>query len=471
VTTTTSVNLYGLNQTAQPVYTVSDSAGNLWQLQTTVLGLSTGVNVLNFQAGSPGAISTTPNTIVNQVTVVLGVTSVNNPTTYTSLGINEESDALLRIRRAKSVSLGSQGYLSGLYAALENITGVTSAFVYENNTGAPIQIDPDDLIPAHSIWVIVAGSGAASAIANAIYIKRNAGCGMYGTQSYSITQVDGTLFTVFWDNVSTVNLFIAFTATSLNGTTAPSVGAIRTGLVTSFVPTVFQEVNINALATQVQIIDSNTLVTGAGFTTGTVQTITLSGVAASGNFYIDYNGTDSTIFAYTASAASIQAELRTLTGDTGLTVTGTPESGPIVITFSTTTNVQALFYVPITGAHASTLATSAPATITFSYNENYSNTLTPNSRKFQFTVQSSDIVILAMQLSPASAVVAPLGTQTFTALGGYGNYYYSFVTNSSGGSINSSTGVYTAGSTPLVTDEIMAQDAMGNSVTANITVT
>ena len=89
-------------------------------------------------------------------TIVLGVTSVNNPTTYTTLGTNQESDSALKLRRQISVSIGSQGYLQGLLGALESINGVSSAFVYENNTG----ITNADGVPGHSIWVIVAGSDA-----------------------------------------------------------------------------------------------------------------------------------------------------------------------------------------------------------------------------------------------------------------------------------------------------------------------
>src|SRR5208283_4347750 len=78
IVTSTSVNLYGLDQTAQPVYTSADSSGNQWQLMTTQLGVAAGTNVFNFQAAIPGATITIPNTITVQVTIVLGVTSVNN---------------------------------------------------------------------------------------------------------------------------------------------------------------------------------------------------------------------------------------------------------------------------------------------------------------------------------------------------------------------------------------------------------
>ena len=454
-----SVNLYGLDQTAQSVFTVQDNAGNQWQLQTTQLGVS-GTQVYAFQAANPGAVLTTPNTITIPVTIVLGVTSINNPTTYTTLGINAETDAALRIRRLQSASLASQGYYAGLLAALENINGVTSAFVYENTTGATNGAG----VPGHSIWVIVAGSGAAASIANAIYTKRNAGCGMYGGISYNVTQLDGSQFTVLWDTVATQNLFVAFTATSVNGTTPPNISAVRTALATSFVPGVYSEVNINTLATLVQAIDPNTLVTAAGFSLGLTQTLGLSGVPASGTFVVNYNGNTSASINWNDSASAIQTKLQAVAGLTAATVTGSLASQSLVVALNST---QALGLLYVT---SNSLQTAGAAAITFSYNEGYSNTLLPSSQKNQFLVSSANVIITAMQLSPASATVAHTATKQFAVYGGYGTYTWAFVTNNSGGTITSS-GLYTAGSTPSVTDTISATDVLGNTITGSITVT
>lgn len=267
--TTQTIALFGLDQSAVPVYTVADNAGTQWQLQFSNASLAAGTHALSFQSATPGAISTTPNTITTPVTIVLGVASINNPSTYTTLGTNEETDAQLKLRRQISVALPSQGYYDGLLAALENIPGVTYAFIEENDTG----VTNADGVPGHSIWVIVAGSGAASAIAQAIYVKRNAGCGMYNTQgigggnpvSFNVTQADGTIFTVKWDTVVASTPDIKFTATSIDGVNPPNIPAILTSLPTTFTPAIAATVNINDLATDVQLADPNTLVTNAGF--------------------------------------------------------------------------------------------------------------------------------------------------------------------------------------------------------------
>lgn len=328
--TSQSLNLFGLDQSTNAIYTVSDSAGNQWELITTVLGLTAGTNSLPFRAATPGAVQTIPNTITVPVSIVIGVTSINNPTIYTTLGINEESDAALKLRRQISVSLSSQGYLQGLLAALENINGVTSAFVYENITSS---IDANG-VPGHSLWAIVGGTptsalglawdatvtysygqivssggvnyiswqnnntnnivtdtgfwGVYNPVAQAIYSKRNAGCGMKGSTNYTITQIDGTNFTVLWDTVTNEPLFIAFTASSLDGVNAPNLAGILANLPINYVPGVNAEVNINQLSTLVQQIDSNTLVTNSGFSTsiGGSYTVTLSPSAKNFQFII-----------------------------------------------------------------------------------------------------------------------------------------------------------------------------------------
>lgn len=461
VVTSQSVNLFGLDQSDEQVFTVSDNAGNHWLLQETQLGIGPGTDVLNFRAATPGAQLTVPNTINVPVTIVLGVTSINNPTTYTTLGLNEESDAVLKVRRQKSVSLASQGYLAGLLAALENITGMASAFVYENNS----DVTDGDGIPSHTIWVIVSGTAADADIAQAIYTKRNAGAGLFGSTSYVITQVNGLPFTVLWDVVIPQALFMTFTVSSLDGVTAPNIAAIRAGLGSGFVPGVNAEVNINALATMVQQIDPNTLVTAAGFSTAVSQIMALSGIAASGSFKLNYNGVQSAAINWNDSIGTIQTKLQGMTGLSAATVTGSIASQLLTFNLSAITDILGLLYVS-----NNTLATVAPVAITFGYSQTYTNTLSPSSKQRQFVVSADDIIITPMQLSPAASQITTGGSVTFTGLGGYGTYFYSILTNNSGASIDSSSGLYTAGATPNVMDTVKVVDSLGNIATTTISV-
>jgi uncharacterized phage protein gp47/JayE len=463
-----SVNLYGLDGLdpggergdGNAVYTVADNAGNRWQLVTSQLGVGPGTAAYEFVAVLPGAQLTIPNTITVQVTVVLGVTSVNNPTTYTSLGENEEQDDALRLRRQRSVSLASQGYLKGLIAALLNVSGVTSAFVYENLGDAP---DVDG-VPGHSIWVIVAGNGAAAMIAQAIYTKRNAGCGMKGDQTYNITQEDGTLFTVRWDEVVTRTVFIRFTVSPIDGVTPVSVQLVREGVAGALVPEVNERLNVNQIATLAQEADPNTLVTAAGVSLGVEQTLSLSGVPASGDFKLNYDGAQSAVISWNDDIGTIQSKVQAVPGLSGVLVTGSLAGQELVFDLSALSNVMALLYV-----EDNTLQTVAPADITFAYDADYANTLAPPSKANQLVVLESNVIVLAVSLLPASSAAQGGATVQFAAAGGYGAYTYSLSVDNSGASIDAETGLYTAGNV-AGTDTVRVTDKLGNTATATVTV-
>lgn len=460
ITCTQSVNLYGLDQSAQPVYTVADNAGNQWQLQVTQLGVAAGAHVLNFQAAAAGAVLTVPNTITVPVTIVLGVSAINNPTLYTTLGVNEESDAAAKIRRQKSVSLPAQGFTDSLEAALENLSGVTSAVVYENDTS----ITDSNGIPANSIWAVVGGSGAAVDIADAIYTYRSEGCGTFGSVSYTLTQLDGSAFTVTWDALVSQNVFVKLTASSINGTAAPSLAAIQAQLPALFQPGAHAAVDINQLATFVQQVDPNCLVTGAGYASGQTQTLLFSDAAASGSFVLNYNGVATAAINWNDSIATVQTKVQAVAGLSAVIVTG-----GLWWTFdlSSVPSVQGLLT-----ATANTLATAGAVPVTISNTTTIAAaTLVPSSLKNQFQITSANVILLPMLLTAGGASAVTHGTTTtLTGLGGYGALTYSFQTNASGGSVNATTGAYTAGGATGVADVLKVADAIGNSATLSLTV-
>ena len=213
VTVNQALTLQGLDTFPNSPFIVSDNAGNQFALLNTYAFGGAGSQNLNFQAVQIGATVVAANTLTTIVTVQLGVTSVTNGTLSGTTGTATETDYALRLRRQQSVALPSKGYLQGLIGALLAITGVTSAEVLENITNTT---DANG-IPGHSIWVIVAG-GANADIANAIYIKRNAGCGMKGGISVPITQVDLTVFNVLFDRPTSENLYISFSVHAVTGT-------------------------------------------------------------------------------------------------------------------------------------------------------------------------------------------------------------------------------------------------------------
>ena len=209
VTVSQAVTLPGLDAAIDDPngtgFTIQDGSGNSFILTSTTYLGSPGTSTLTFRSQAIGAVQTIPNTLTNQLTRVLGVTAVNNPEAAYSLGVDEETDAQLRTRTARSFALASTGGADAVEAALHSIGDVTDALVIENATPATLLGTP-----ANSIWVIVTG-GTPLGIAAAIYAKKGIGCGMRGAQTYVIERADGTGFTAQWDNAIAEPLHLKLT--------------------------------------------------------------------------------------------------------------------------------------------------------------------------------------------------------------------------------------------------------------------
>lgn len=257
VTADRALTIAGLDTAPLAPFTVSDSTGNQFVLVAAHAFSGAGSADLAFEAKLLGPVAALPNTLTTIVTVQLGVVSVNNASGPTTLGLAEETDYALRIRRAKSVSLPSQGYLEGLVAALIDTTGVTVANVYENDTSST----DGDGIPGHSIWVVVRG-GENMAIANAIYVKRNAGCGMKGSVSVNVLQVDGSYFTILFDRPVDEDLYISFDVTAITGSVDPTF--IRNQLLAQLNYGINQPADTTSIVSLIRAISPNASVSNEG---------------------------------------------------------------------------------------------------------------------------------------------------------------------------------------------------------------
>lgn len=378
ITVSGACTLPGLDQTAQPVFTYQDPQGNQYQLVATQYPSVAGTYSYLFQAALPGAVSSALNTITVPVNTVVQVTAVNNPTTWTTLGEDEETDFNFRLRALVSTAIASQGFFDSLFAVLGAVPQATKIQVYENllDTVSPNARCAVAGVPAHGIWAIVQGSAAPAAIAQAIYTQRSLGSNMRGAQSFQITTKQGTLFTVYWDYVQNENVYIQFTATSIDGINPPKIAAILAGLPALLPSVPGAGMNANEVATAVQTIDPNTLVTNCGLSSS--------------------------------------------------------PSGP------------------------------------------FTPTITPTGANIQLVVLSANVFITPMLLLPQTATSTHGSPGTAVQFTGYGGtqtgYTYSILVNNSGGSVNPSTGLYTSGNTPNVTDTVKVVDSGSNSATATVTV-
>lgn len=261
VTTTAACTLQGLNNVdAENAFTVSDAQGNQWVLTATQTPAAAGSYTYSFRAKEIGAVESLPNTITTIIKSVVGVSGVNNPSGLTVKGEDSETDSELKSRRRDSIGIASQGYRESLRAALLNTQDVTYAQVYENESNST---DADG-IPGHSIWVIVQG-GTDANVAQAIYIKRNGGCGMKGSTTYNITQEEGTVFQVAWDRPSTTSAYIEFDLTQI-ATHTIDTNAIKLALTNASLG-IYEPLDINRVATIVQQTDPQVIVTNCKVST------------------------------------------------------------------------------------------------------------------------------------------------------------------------------------------------------------
>lgn len=210
VTTDRVLTLIGASSNSGKPFTVSDDQGNQFVLmdnQTTVIG----PNTFLFSAAVAGAVSAVVNTVTKIITITLGVLTVNNPDSAITQGINEETDAALRFRRAQSVALPSTGYIDGLTAGILSVKNVTGCKVYENDTS----ITDIYGTPSHTIWAVVDG-GDQTEIADVIYTKRNAGCGMRGSVTVPHSTPSGFNLPIKFDRPVYTDLYIQLTVTSID---------------------------------------------------------------------------------------------------------------------------------------------------------------------------------------------------------------------------------------------------------------
>lgn len=273
------VALIGQDNGVLTPFTVADPAGNSFYLQYGATGV-TGTNSLTFISALPGAVEVVANTLTKITTPLSGVTSATNPSGPLNQGIAEESDADLRLRRAKSVSNPSSGYLDGLIGGLLAIPNVLHAIVYENvgPTG-----DANG-IPGHSIWPVIdyvgpsgaTGStgatgvtGSQTAIATEIYNRRNAGCGMTGSVTENILQSNGFYLPVKYSYVNYQNLYIHLTITSLNNLHAIDETFIKDSIASAISYEINEIADYSVISSHVKTIDPYAVIISGGVgTTG-----------------------------------------------------------------------------------------------------------------------------------------------------------------------------------------------------------
>ena len=209
ITIDRALNLAGLDADATNIngsgYTVQDDVGNSFILLQSESFSEAGTFTRQFRSQLIGKVLVSPNTVTTPVTVIPGVVSLNNPAAALTIGVDEESDSSLRVRRATMMATGSKGFIDSIEAALKAINEVSEAVVDEN-TG---DVADAKGTPPHSIWAIVEG-GDPQEIGQVIYARRPSGCGMRGQQTVTVPRTLERLFTAHFDRPNYENLYLKF---------------------------------------------------------------------------------------------------------------------------------------------------------------------------------------------------------------------------------------------------------------------
>jgi uncharacterized phage protein gp47/JayE len=160
------------------------------------------VSDVDAEAIETGPTPATASSITVIETAVSGWTAVNTPTDHYQLGSDIETDTALRARRV--IELSSQGFgtVDGIRNALLDVTGVTSAFVEENESDSTVF----SMAP-HSIRAYVRG-GASADIAKAIFENKPAGIAMNGANSYSYQDEQGVSHTIKWETLGLIQIYL-----------------------------------------------------------------------------------------------------------------------------------------------------------------------------------------------------------------------------------------------------------------------
>ena len=170
-----------------------DDDGNLWQSTASGTFPASGELTIQF-----ACVQTGPTTLgIGQLTriaqLVPGWDAITNLGAATA-GSSVESRAAFEARRRESVARNAHGSPAAIRSAVWDVDGVIDVFAYDNynNTVLPYGSTSYPIAP-HSIYIAVIG-GVAQDIAEAIFAKKDLGCGMNGNTSVTVQDTDGYSF-------------------------------------------------------------------------------------------------------------------------------------------------------------------------------------------------------------------------------------------------------------------------------------
>ena len=178
----------GLYNTTIPAGSIvqSDDGHQLRSIDAATIP-SSGTVTVEFETVETGPIEIAANSVNKIITVIPGWDSVSNSAAGVT-GRDAETQTEFETRRYNSVAANAQGSVLAIQGSVSQVDGVLDCIVLENSkdtteTIKGVAVDP------HSICVSVYG-GDGTDIAEAIYRRKDAGCGTTGDTVVSYTDPD-----------------------------------------------------------------------------------------------------------------------------------------------------------------------------------------------------------------------------------------------------------------------------------------
>lgn len=147
--------------------------------------VSTFQDTVNVEGVVVGNITTNQNSLINIITPVTGLSTVNNPSDLVA-GRTLESDEEARARFKSSSAVNGSSTVPSIEARLSQVDGVSKAFVVENQALTPTASG----IPAKAYECVVIG-GSDADIAKTIWESKPAAIELHGSITTSITDDKG----------------------------------------------------------------------------------------------------------------------------------------------------------------------------------------------------------------------------------------------------------------------------------------
>lgn len=172
-----------------------DTSGNIYvNTQEGTIDAS-GTITLPFANVVLGPIPCPANTVTKIYLAITGWNTVNNPAPGV-LGTNVESAADFEFRRQNTVAANAHGSLPSIYGAVFKVPDVIDLYAAENVSDTPITVGSTNyVLKPHSLYIGTVG-GAAQAIGNAIWTKKNEGSNMNGNVTVTVQDTSGYSFPV-----------------------------------------------------------------------------------------------------------------------------------------------------------------------------------------------------------------------------------------------------------------------------------